>query len=80
MAQRLDIGIGARILPFDNTAARTYAVSVADKRRADRPISEADCRIAAASRALGSGLATCNVRDFEGTGVNVVAPWSAVPK
>ena len=40
-----------RILPFDSAAARAYAEIAADRRRAGRPVGEADCQIAAISRA-----------------------------
>ena len=80
MARWLNIGFRERILPFDSVAAQAYAVIASDRRHAGRPISEADCQIAAISRSRDAVLATRNVRDFEGTEVNVVDPWSAVPK
>ena len=79
MARWLGVGFGERILPFDSAAAQAYAAIASDRRRAGRPISEADCQIAAISRSRDGVLATRNVRDFEGAGVNVVNPWSAVP-
>ena len=79
MDRRLDIGFGERIPPFDSAEARTYAAIASSRRRAGRPISETDCRIAAISRARDGALATRNLRDFEGMGVNVVDPWSAAP-
>ena len=77
MTRWLDLGFVERILPFDSAAARVYAEIAADRRRAGRPVGEADCQIAAISRARGAVLVTRNVRDFEGTGVDVVDPWSA---
>ncbi len=65
-----------RILPFDSYAARAYAVIAAERRAAGRPISYADCQIAAIARSVGAAVATRNVRDFEGYGVRVVNPWS----
>ena len=47
-----------------------------DRRQAGRPIGEADCRIAAISRLRSAVLVTRNVRDFQGTGVEVVDPWA----
>ena len=64
-----------RILPFDSAAARDYADLVATRRRAGRPISEADARIAAIARSRGAELATRNVADFAGCGLEVINPW-----
>ena len=77
MTRWLDLGFVERILPFDSAAARAYAEIAADRRRAGRPIGEVDCQIAAISRSRGAALVTRNVRDFEGTGVDVVDPWTA---
>ena len=41
-----------RILPFDNEAARSYAKIVADCRTAGRPVSLADCQIAAIAHSV----------------------------
>ena len=79
MTRWLDLGFGERILPFDSAAARAYAEIAAERRRTGRPIGEADCRIAAISRSRGAVLVTPNVRDFEGTGLNVIDPWSVGP-
>ena len=79
MTRWLDRGFRERILPFDSAAARVYAEIAAERRRAGRPIGEADCQIAAISRSRGAVLVTHNVRDFEGTGLNVIDPWSAGP-
>lgn len=65
-----------RLLPFDSAAAKAYAGIAAARRAAGRPISEADCQIAAIARAHGAALATRNVRDFDGCGVELVDPWS----
>lgn len=76
MRRWLARGFDERILPFDSAAARAYAEIAADRRQAGRPIGEADCQIAAISRSRGASLVTRNVRDFEGTGVEVVDPWA----
>lgn len=65
-----------RVLPFDSMAARAYATIAAARRRAGRPVSEADCRIAAIAASRGGQVVTRNVRDFEGMDVPVVNPWS----
>ena len=69
-----------RILPFDSAAARAYAEIAADRRRAGRPIGEADCQIAAICRSRDAALVPRNVRDFEDTRIKVVDPWSVGPR
>lgn len=66
-----------RILPFDSAAARAYAVIAAARRAAGRPISQADCQIAAIARSRGARVATRDVDDFAGCGVEVTNPWLA---
>jgi predicted nucleic acid-binding protein len=64
-----------RVLPFDSRAARSYAEIAAQRRAAGRPIAEADCQIAAIALALGTPVATRNVKDFEGCGIQLINPW-----
>lgn len=64
-----------RILPFDSAAAAAYAGIAAARRASGRPISQFDAQIAAIARTHGAVLATRNVADFEGCGVEVVDPW-----
>lgn len=66
-----------QVLPFDDAAAVHYADIAAGRERAGRPISAADAQIAAICRCYGARLATRNVGDFTGTGVDVVDPWEA---
>jgi len=61
-------------LPFDSAAARDYA-DIAARRRAGRPMSEPDARIAAIARSRGAELATGNVADFAGCELEVINPW-----
>ena len=65
-----------RILPFDSDAARAYAMLAAERRVAGRPISHADCQIAAIARCRGASVVTRNVGDFEESGFEVINPWS----
>ena len=65
-----------RVLPFERNAAQAYALIAAGRRAAGHPISHADCQIAAIARSLNAPVATRNVNDFEGCGVDVVNPWS----
>ena len=66
-----------RVIPFDRQAARAYAAIAAARRAAGRPIKYADCQIAAIARSVGASVATRNVRDFEGCGIDVINPWDA---
>lgn len=65
-----------RILPFDSAAARAYAVIAASRRAAGRPISHADCQIAAIAGCRGAPVATRDMDGFEGTGIEVINPWA----
>ena len=65
-----------RLLPFDGKAARAYAGIAARRRKAGLPIAQADCQVAAIAISRGAVVATRNVRDFEGTGVDVIDPWA----
>ncbi len=77
MLRWLATGFAERILPFDSVAAQDYADIAAGRRSAGRPISPADCPIAAIARSRGMAVVTRNIRDFEDTGIKVVDPWTA---
>lgn len=64
-----------RVLPFDSPAAEAYAAIVAGRRRGGRPISQLDAQIAAIARSREATVATRNVLDFHGCGVEVVDPF-----
>ncbi len=68
-----------RILPFDRGAAQAFATIAADRRGAGRPISQADAQIAAIARSRGASLATRNLPDFDGCGIEIIDPWHATP-
>jgi predicted nucleic acid-binding protein len=63
------------ILPFDAQAARMYAHLNEVRTRAGRPLSVEDGMIAAICRSHGATLATRNLADFEGLGLDAVDPW-----
>ena len=65
-----------RVLVFDSNAANIYAEIFAQRYAAGRPISQADCQIAAIARSHGAAVATRNVADFEGIGVELINPWT----
>jgi len=64
-----------RILPFDSAAAVSYARIASQRRKSGRPIAEADAQIAAIAQSRGATLATRNVTDFTGCGVDLINPW-----
>ena len=65
-----------RILSFDAQAAQTFAACHTRAHAQGNPIAFADCAIAAIAKANGFMIATRNVRDFVGTGVDILDPWS----
>lgn len=65
-----------QVLSFDNDAADAYAEIAESRRSAGKPMSQCDAMIAAMARSRGAGLATRNVKDFVGCGIDVVNPWS----
>lgn len=67
-----------RILPFDSAAAMAFAEIAATRRQAGRPIAQADAQIAAIAQSRGAALATRNVPDFQGCGIDVLNPWQRV--
>ncbi|HEX9698763.1 MAG TPA: type II toxin-antitoxin system VapC family toxin [Acidobacteriota bacterium] len=66
-----------RVLGFGSDAALPYAQIAVDRRESGRPISQFDAQIAAIARCFGATLATRNVTDFEGCGIELVNPWGA---
>ena len=65
-----------RILAFDSSAAQAFVLVFLERRAAGRPISFADCQIAATARAQGAAIATRNTADFAGCGIAVIDPWA----
>jgi len=63
------------VLPFDESAALDYAAIAALQESRGRKLAIADAMIAATCLAAGATLATRNVRDFAGLGLDVVDPW-----
>ena len=63
------------VLPFDRAAAVAYAAIVSARERTGLPIDGFDAQIAAICRTHSATLATRNVRDFAGTGIDIIDPW-----
>jgi predicted nucleic acid-binding protein len=70
-----EVELGGRLLAFDRGAADVYATIRATRRAAGQPVGLADVMIAAIVHSRGATLATRNVRDFVGCGVDIVNPW-----
>jgi predicted nucleic acid-binding protein len=64
-----------RILSFGSDAAHPYARIAAERRHAGRPISHFDAQIAAIAQSAGAAVASRNVADFDGCGIEVITPW-----
>jgi len=64
-----------QVLPFDAAAAEQYALVVSHRDALGLPIEGFDAQIAAICRARGAALATRNLADFQGTGVELINPW-----
>lgn len=77
MRRMLSEDFAGRVLTFDRPAAREFAVIASVRRSKGRPISAFDAQIASIARAQGAAVATRNVSDFEGCGIDIIDPWIA---
>ena len=66
-----------RIFGFTEAAALVYGALMGERSRAGRPMPIADGMIAAVAKTHGAKLATRNLADFAGTGVELVSPWAS---
>lgn len=73
----LDEDFSGRVLSFDDAAADAWAEIAAERRQGGHPISQSDAMIAAMTRSRGATLATRNMRDFSGCGIDLIDPWAA---
>ena len=65
------------IQSFDDQDAVAYASISVSRRRAGRPIRELDAQIASIALTRGLIVATRNIDDFAGCGVEIINPWEA---
>jgi toxin FitB len=73
--ETLDVDFAERILAFDKSAAEHYGHVVSLRERNGRPISMADALIASICLSYSASLATRNIADFEGVGLDLINPW-----
>jgi toxin FitB len=76
--QAFNRGFPGRVLAFGWSAARAFADIVAVRRRAGRPIADADAQIAAIARSRGAEVATRDVDGFALCGVDVRNPFGTI--
>ncbi|QIK62382.1 type II toxin-antitoxin system VapC family toxin [Leucobacter viscericola] len=67
--------MSARTLNYDATAATAHARFAASARVDGRALSREDGQLLGIAAANGCKIATHNVRDFEGFGVEIIDPW-----
>lgn len=65
------------VLPLDIPSADLAATYRASRQRNGRPVGVPDSLIAGIALHHGAALATRNIRDFEGSGLDLVDPWQA---
>ncbi|PKL96493.1 MAG: VapC toxin family PIN domain ribonuclease [Gammaproteobacteria bacterium HGW-Gammaproteobacteria-8] len=69
--------LAGRILAFNERAAMCYGELMGRAARAGTPMAAPDGMIAATVLANGGALATRNIDDFRGTGLNLINPWAS---
>jgi toxin FitB len=67
--------LGDRVLSFHREAAHWYGEVLVRREQIGRPIATADAVIAATALAQCAQLATRNVSDFTGLGLDLINPW-----
>jgi hypothetical protein len=75
-ARALEEDLEQRILPFDQSAARSAGAIAVRRRRAGRSVEIRDALIAGVVVARKASLATRNGKHFEGLDVRIIDPWS----
>ena len=69
--------LGERLLPFDQDAARAFAVIKSERAQGGRPILTEDAMIAAIAHTHRLSVVTRDDGGFAGCGVSVINPWEA---
>ena len=76
LAMQVSALFEGRVLHFDTRAANCFAACLAGAQAQGNSVGFADCAIAAIAKTHGFIVATRNVRDFQGTGVDLINPWT----
>ena len=71
----LAAGVFGPILSLDPQGADHAAAFRAARQKAGRPVGIADALIAGIALRHGAALATRNVRDFDGSNIDLIDPW-----
>lgn len=63
-------------VPLSLESARMTGTVLAARLAAGRPISMADAQIAGTALVHGAAIATRNIKDFDGLGIELINPWN----
>lgn len=74
-AEFLVRGLENRIFDFDNVAADHYGEMAVERERSGRRLEGFDGLIAAIARSRNAAVATRNIADFAGCGIELINPW-----
>ena len=77
LAQDLPQRFERRVLPVDESVALSWGDLMGKAKRSGRGLSSMDGLIAATAIAHGLTLATRNIRDFDGLGIELFNPWTS---
>ena len=75
IAELLQEDFADRLLPFESRAARAFGEIFQRRKRLNGKDDPVDCQIAAIAKVHGLKLATRNVKDFDGCGIEIINPW-----
>jgi predicted nucleic acid-binding protein len=75
-AREVFVTFADHVVVFDVAAATEYAVVASARERTGAPIGGFDAQIAAICRVHDATLATRNLADFDGTGIDMIDPWA----
>lgn len=75
-SQLIDEDLDGRVQSFDPTAAAAAGSIAAAQQKVGRTVEIRDVQIAGIAASRRATVATRNTRHFEGTGVDLVNPWS----
>ena len=71
----ISLAFAQRVLPYDETAARTYGDIMGFRKEIGHPMSIPDGQIAAIAKINGLTISTRNTSDFEDCGIELVDPF-----